>query len=186
MQPGAVIMMTHKVAGGGKRARPVKESEMDKSETLAKHVRAIRAQISTIMTEPSVAGDEMSKGFVEGINQFLGEVDKNPNYFNEVVKGLPANRLMDAAQVIGMKNFEHMLRHLNKAVWHDQLMAVTARIETLTLFKFNIFRDVTMIGYSAANMSDTGIYDHFQFGKMITNVIGERAFAAGRESAAGR
>ena len=87
---------------------------------------------------------------------------------------------MDISQVIGEKNWEHRIRHITKAIWYEQLTTVTARMEMLNTFKVNLFRDVTAAGYYAAVMNQAGMCDHVAFGTMVTTIIGERAFAAGR------
>jgi hypothetical protein len=173
--------------GGGKRARDSssKGGDLDKNEVLSKCIRNIKSQVATIVADANLANDEMVTNYITLINDFLMQIDKTPSVFNDMVKKLHVDRLMEVSQIVGEKNWEHRVRHITKAVWHEQLTAITNRIELLTIFRQSLFRDVTTVGYYAANMNQSAVCDHTNFGIMVATAIGERAFAAGRASAAG-
>ena len=174
------VFMQVKLAGGGKRGRANGDNAsttVDKTAYIQRAFRNIRAQVLAISGDPAVADDPFFAKIIENVESFLKSVDADMRFFNTSFKALPIARLTEASQVIGMKNFDHMMRHLTKAVWHELLGMINARIEHLNTVQFTLLREVTTAGYCAA------MCDNMGFGELITIAIGDHGFAAGRASA---
>jgi hypothetical protein len=184
------LFIMPKVKGGmGKRARGAAaeggdKNALDKEAYMAKALRNIRAQVIAIQTDANTRDDALVKSVIDSIEDFIQNINNNPNAFNAAFKHLPIERLQEVSQVIGMKNFDHMMRHVTKAVWHEQLQAIGTRVDHLNTFQYTLLREVTTMGYYASNMSIGGGCDHGGFGQLITNAIAESGFAAGRAAAA--
>lgn len=150
---------------------------------MSKTLRNIRAQMFTIMSDDVAKNDPLIIQVLTLIDDFIKGIDKSNPAFNDAFKKMPIERLNEASQVIGQRNFDFMMRLLTKAIWCEQLKTIAAKVEHLNTIQFNLLRDVTSLGYASSNMNRAGIYDHVTFFSLITMSLAEQGYAAGAAQA---
>ena len=183
------LFMGVSVRGGGKRGLSTSkkggqiEGVESKQDYIAKSARTIRASIMSITADPTVGDNPVLVGIITKVETFVKAIDHDLNFFNATIGSMNVESLMEIVQVVGGKNFDHVVRQLCKVIWRQELHNIDTHIEHLQAFKMTILRDATSLGYCAANMSPIGVCDHGSFAMMITKLINERGFADGHAAA---